>query len=250
MYTVKYVPSFPLSQYVEFIWLAKADGLNIQSSHHAALFTELIFNYGDTFDIAGQNIESIVNKDEHHLISGLKTSPFQTTVQGRYASVGLVLKPFCYGMLRNKFGTKSMEIVSEILFEHIFMPVLPNFEIVEPHLLSLFDGQKMDLDLVKFEKYISTEILKKGAMKDFNLQLSITQKSFIQKFKKHYVLTPNQYAKLRQVNYAMQLLQNLQTENLIHVGLDAGFYDQSHFIKVFKKFCGETPKNFKSYEKE
>jgi len=47
----------------------------------------------------------------------------------------------------------------------------------------------------------------------------------------------------------MQLLQNSHTENLIHVGLDAGFYDQSHFIKVFKKFCGETPKNFKTYEK-
>jgi AraC-like DNA-binding protein len=82
------------------------------------------------------------------------------------------------------------------------------------------------------------------SLQDFNMSISISQKSFIQKFKKHFQITPKEYLKLKQVNYAIQLLQNNNAEKLINVGLDSGFYDQSHFIRVFKKFCGVTPKQF------
>jgi len=239
-----YIPSFPLNQFVDLIWIAKASNLKLESVHHAALFTELIFNYGDEFKLEGQNIENIITKNDQHIISGLKTAPFTTKVSGTYGSVGLLLKPFCYGMLYHKFGTKAMEQVSEILFEHIFKPEQPNFPLVERELLMLFDNENIDSDLIKFEKHISSSMLEKGALKDFNLSLSISQKSFIQKFKKHFLLTPSEYIKLKQVNYAIQLLQNNQSNKLIDIGLDAGFYDQSHFIRVFKKFCGLSPKQF------
>ncbi|MDE5423859.1 helix-turn-helix domain-containing protein [Ancylomarina sp. DW003] len=246
-----YQPNYALSQYVDFIWMGKASDLDIQSGHHAALFTELIFNYGDNFQIDGQNIEQIVNKNDHHIISGLKTAPFQTHASGRYGSVGLILKPFCYGILINKFGTHAMDQISEILHEHLFISEQPQFNLVEKHLLQLFDNKHIDKDLLKFESYISSEILSKGTLKNFNLSLSISQKSFIQKFKKHYLLTPGEYAKLKQVNYAIQLLQNKTCDKLIHAGLDSGFYDQSHFTRIFKKFCGLTPKQFvQSIKKE
>ncbi len=246
-----YQPNFPLNQYVDFIWMGKATDLNIQSTHHAALFTELIFNYGDNFNIDGQNIEQLSHKSEHHIISGLKTTPFQTQASGRYGSVGLILKPFCYGILIKKFGTHAMNQVSEILYEHLFISKQPQCDLIEKHLLQLFDNKHIDKDLLKFESYISSEILSKGALKDFNLSLSISQKSFIQKFKKHYLLTPSEYAKLKQVNYAIQLIQNKSSDKLIHVALDSGFYDQSHFTRIFKKFCGLTPKQFvQSIKKE
>jgi len=246
-----YIPKFPLNQFVDLIWVAKASNFKLESVHHAALFTELIFNYGDEFQINGQNIENIISKSDHHIISGLKTEPFKTKVSGEYGSVGLLLKPFCYGMLYNKFGTKAMEQVSEILFEHLYRPVQANFSIVEKELMRLFDKEVIDSDLIKFEKQISSSMLEKGALKDFNLSLSISQKSFIQKFKKHFLLTPTEYIKLKQVNYAIQLLQNNRSDKLINAGLDSGFYDQSHFIRVFKKFCGISPKQFlKNTEKD
>ena len=248
---ITHQPNFPLNQYVDFIWVGKASELDMQSSHHAALFTELIFNYGDHFQVDGQNINQLINKNDHYIISGLKTEPFLTQASGRYGSVGLILKPFCYGMLIEKFGTHAMDQVSQVLYEHLFMAKHPNFELVEKYLLPLFDKKYIDSDLIKFESYISSHMLSKGTMKDFNLSLSITQKSFIQKFKKHYILTPSEYAKLKQVNYAIQLLQNKNSDKLIHVGLDSGFYDQSHFTRIFKKFCGLTPKQFiQSIKKE
>lgn len=239
-----YYPNSPLNQFVDVIWIGKASHLELQSSHHAPLFTELIFNYGDAFQVTGQNIENNSNTHDHHIISGLKTTPFQTKVSGAYNSVGLILKPFCYGMLINTFGTRVMDQISEMLYEVLLNHDSPKFENIEQPLLKLFGTSQLDSDLIKFEQYISTNLLKKGSLKAFNLSIPISQKSFIQKFKKYYMLTPSEYIKLRKVNAAIALLQHKQNNKLVEVGLDSGFYDQSHFIKTFKKFCGYTPKEF------
>jgi AraC-like DNA-binding protein len=240
-----YYPNAPLNQFIELIWVGKADEHNVSVSHHAALFTELIFNYGDTFSVEGQNVENLVSEHDHQIISGLKTSPFTTNTDGAYSSIGLILKPFCYGMLHRQFGSKAMEHISAFLYEHLFIPENPNFLKVEEYLLQKLKISPIDKDLTQFEHYISSNILEKGSLTEFNMSISITQKSFIQKFKNHYLLTPNEYAKLKQVNYAIHLLQNNKTERLIDVGLKAGFYDQSHFIRVFKKFCGVSPKELR-----
>ncbi|WP_222931553.1 helix-turn-helix domain-containing protein [Xanthovirga aplysinae] len=218
-------------------------------SHHAALFTELIFNYGDDFRVYGQHIDNFINKNDHQILSGLKTAPFQTKISGIYGSVGLILKPFCYGLLIDNFGTRTMDRMSEILYEHLFVRDCPDFEGVEKHVLKLFSKFGVDVDLAKFENYVSSNLLERGALQKFNQSISISRKSFIQKFKKYYLLTPGDYIKLRKVNTAIQLLQNKKSVKLIDVGLDAGFYDQSHFIKIFKKFCGCTPKEFEKMDK-
>ncbi|MCG8329668.1 MAG: hypothetical protein MI974_18375, partial [Chitinophagales bacterium] len=89
-----HIPEFPLNQFVHWIWIGKKQGVDLESMHHAALFTELIFNYGDQFQVSGQNIENYTNKESHYIISGLKTEPFQTKVFGSYNNIGLILKPF------------------------------------------------------------------------------------------------------------------------------------------------------------
>ena len=239
-----YHPDFPLNQFIDAIWVGKASAFEVESAHHAALFTELIFNYGDQFQVEGQNIEYLGRRGSQQIISGLKTAPFQTKVSGYYGNVGLLLKPFCYGTLQRQLDTKVMDMLSNILFEYVFAPEFPKFEFAEAPLLQLFAETQIDRDLLRFEKHISAALLQKGALKKFNLSLTVTQKSFIQKFKKHYILTPSQYVKLRQINHAIEHLQFSNTNTLTQIGLDAGFYDQSHFIRVFKKFCGTAPKKF------
>lgn len=216
----------------------------MKSSHHAALFTELIFNYGDVFHVEGQHIENVMNRNEHQIISGLKTEPFHTEVSGEYHSIGLILKPYCYGILIEKFGTRTMELISELLHESFFGKPKVDFEWVERHLYEMFGQPELDTDLVKFEQYLSTQLPEKGTLRSFNQMISITQKGFIQKFKKYYLLTPNDYLKLKRVNAAVRMLHNKGSRTLLDVGLDSGFYDQSHFIRLFKKFCGYTPKEF------
>ncbi len=208
------------------------------------MFTELIFNYGSRFEVVGQHIENYSDTGGHQILSGLKTKPFWTTVAGIYESVGLILKPFCYGLLIERLGTRAMNQVSEMLYDQFFYRDHPIPAVVEQQLLELFDPSKMDSDFLKFEHFVATGSLEKGALKEFNSSISISQKSFIRKFKNQYMLSPNEYVKLKKVNTAVALLQDDRSDKLTAIGLEAGFYDQSHFIRVFKNFCGCTPKEF------
>lgn len=233
-----------MNQIIDTIWVAKADAFDISASHHAALFTELIFNYGEQFQVEGENTESFVSMSDHYIISGLKTTPFRTTISGKYLNVGFILKPHYYGMLLDRFASQSMQILSEILFTELIEPEKPRFKKVETTLTNFFGLIEMDSDLLKFENHISPELMRNGALRDFSNSTSITQKSFIEKFKKLYSITPSEYLRLKQVNYATQLIQRHPKASLTQVGLESGFYDQSHFIRVFKKHHGHTPKQF------
>ena len=239
-----YKPNFPLSQFVETIWVAKKDELEVHRSHHAALFTELIFNYGDQFQVQGENTESFISKYNHHIISGLKTTPFQTTISGKYLNVGFMLKPHCYSLLIDRFASQDMRKLSDIIYEALVLPEIPQFKKLETVLIQFFKPLEVDSDLMQFENHISSESMRNGALRDFNNIASVTQKTFIQKFKQLYFLTPSEYIRLKQVNYATLLIQNHPKTSLTQIGLESGFYDQSHFIRVFKKHHGCTPKRF------
>lgn len=239
-----YQPGFPLNKVITAIWVAKEGSFEATTSHHAALFTELIFNYGGLFQVEGENTESFVSKYNHHIISGLKTSPFQTTISGRHRNVGFIMKPHCYGALLDQFASSDMQTLSEILFEELVEPEQPRFEKIETLLSKFFGLVDIDTDLVKFENYISPEIMRSGALREFSKTTAVSQRSFIEKFKKLYLLAPGEYIKLKQVNYAARLIQKYPKVSLTQIGLESGFYDQSHFIRVFKKHHGYTPKQF------
>ncbi|ULT23461.1 hypothetical protein KUH03_30380 [Sphingobacterium sp. E70] len=101
---IAYRPKYPLSGFIDYIWVGKSPNLTMDFVHHAALFTELIFSYGDDYDIRGINTEKINGRTGVQVLSGLKNRPFLTTTHGAYACIGLILKPFCYGILLPKLG--------------------------------------------------------------------------------------------------------------------------------------------------
>jgi len=238
---ISYQPEYPLSSFVDYIWIGKSPDLTMNLVHHAALFTELIFSYGGEYEIKGINTELVEVRGGLQIMSGLKNEPFLTRTSGVYGCIGLILKPFCYGVLLRKLEFSSMAEAPDVLYDCLFAPEIPDFSHAERYLLKVFGTVNTDPHLMKFEMYMASEKARKGILKDFSTLLPISQKSFITKY---YVLTPSEYLNLYKVNKAIKLLQNNTFDRLTDIGLISGFYDQSHFIKIFKKFSGRTPKEF------
>jgi AraC family transcriptional regulator len=64
-------------------------------------------------------------------------------------------------------------------------------------------------------------------------------------FRKFYGCSPGEFARRLQVELAADLLRNTDAA-ASSIALEAGFADQSHFTRVFKRQIGETPTRFRS----
>lgn len=66
---------------------------------------------------------------------------------------------------------------------------------------------------------------------------------FIRAFSRATGCTPGNYVLKRRVQHAVALIE--AGLPLTRVALESGFYDQSHFIRTFRKYCGATPGAFR-----
>ena len=78
-------------------------------------------------------------------------------------------------------------------------------------------------------------------VKELTEQLFITERTLERDFRSQVGLTPKQFAKIIQFQCSLNQLTQTKFNKLTEVGLDSGFADQSHFIRVFKKYTGQTP---------
>lgn len=80
------------------------------------------------------------------------------------------------------------------------------------------------------------------SMKELSNYLNISIDAFEKRFRKIVGATPKQFSDI--VRMKSLIAHAPQDHKLLDLALDAGFFDQSHFIKDFKKFTGQTPKVF------
>jgi AraC-like DNA-binding protein len=59
-------------------------------------------------------------------------------------------------------------------------------------------------------------------------------------FKKFVGLSPKFFARIIRFNYIFRLAES-HGDNWTRLAYEAAYYDQSHFIRNFKKFTGESP---------
>lgn len=100
--------------------------------------------------------------------------------------------------------------------------------------------QKPKVDLIR--EYLHGCFREKITL-DQLAQISALDKfRIIRLFKEAFNIPPHTYQTLLRVNYAKQELRKHRA--ITEVALEAGFYDQSHFSKVFKSHVGVTPDKY------
>jgi len=112
---------------------------------------------------------------------------------------------------------------------------------IESFFLSVVDFTPIDAVIEE----ALVQIKKKNGMVSINTladELHVSKDVFEKKFRRLVGTTPKHYANI--VRFRNVIHKPYLGEKLTTIGLDAGYYDQSHFIREFKSFTGKPPSKF------
>jgi AraC-like DNA-binding protein len=113
--------------------------------------------------------------------------------------------------------------------------------VVEHFLLTRMKGVKPDMMVINALEliYQSKGLVKINAL---SKQLNISQSPLEKRFRKIVGTSPKKFAAIVRFR---NIIQNVDASpSLTALGYDGGFFDQSHFIKEFKRFTGDTPEAY------
>jgi AraC-like DNA-binding protein len=147
---------------------------------------------------------------------------------------------FSHSLSLDTFIKKSaLDVVEEQLAEAL--TDIERIVVIEQFLISQFRFSTEDKLVAEAINIIKTS---SGNLRiaDLASRLCISQSPFEKRFRKIVGATPKKFSKIIRI----QSLINNKASNtsLTSLGYTAGYFDQSHFIKDFKSFTGETPEEF------
>ena len=159
----------------------------------------------------------------------------------------LLLSLFSLAKLENCYIVKDPLFTTQIL-ERL---LLPSFDLEKSSLLQfllapiIYQIQENCEDvrrLLPVLDYIEKNIQYSPRIEELAKILDLDKNYFTLFFRSKMKLSPGQYIQKRKIQVACQMLQNQQRVSQITSVL--GFYDTSHFCRIFKKEMDETPKSF------
>lgn len=152
-----------------------------------------------------------------------------------------VLKLIEYENFKKVFSEigKSKNIVEEEynLFEIMSQTIWSkeNHELIE-------NKNKYMINIEKIKNYIDEFYLKNIALKELSEISGLSKFYLIRKFEEMYGISPHKYINSKKIAYAKSILK--KNISIAEVAIESGFYDQSHFNKIFKEYSGITPKKY------
>lgn len=83
-----------------------------------------------------------------------------------------------------------------------------------------------------------------GDIKDILRSYKISPRHFQRKFLEVTGTKSKTLARITRLQRAIQLVKDQPFSSLTEIGLTAGYFDQAHFIRDFKDFAGQSPRQF------
>ncbi|GEM_PF-2278613 len=243
--TIEYIPKSILEEFVVSFYYNKSDNFEYRGYANPTTNQELFFNMGDNFEL--RNSVGQVNS-QRSWISGAQSKSVSIISSGRHVSAGVIFKPWgLYGA----FGINGKELANKVIDNSLFCD-LSN----ELYNRKFSESQFFDLIEYKLLKSIKrskmTKVMQKIAieMEQENLvalseKLSYSKKTIIESFNKMVGLSPHKFYMLNSICKVIKILSSNPTTKLTELAYNEGFYDQAHFIRVFKGHIGMTPTEFR-----
>lgn len=111
-------------------------------------------------------------------------------------------------------------------------------ETVDIH-IKMNTEQPMNQTITDLKFYIDSHFLETLCLDELESRFNANKFAMIRNFKSLFNTTPSAYQLQLKINHGKSLLKH--SDDIVNIALNAGFYDQAHFTKEFKKAYGITP---------
>ena len=142
----------------------------------------------------------------------------------------------------NSFGGKLyLESLSQVLVIHL----LRNYSVFEP----VFREYNSGLSPYKLRKtidYIHADLDRDLSLEVMAKQIGMSRSYFADRFKQAMGVAPHQYVIQQRIERAKRLLKE-RSLTISEIALECGFASQSHLNKMFRKYVGTTPRNYREH---
>jgi AraC-like DNA-binding protein len=242
-----------LKEYITSIWEVYG-GTNVSETILPKGIFEMVFNLADTMDGILPYANQMVRTPQC-FIQGINTHVINANYLGRQHLFGIRLQPH---MVKSLLGIMPSELNNIIVDLSL---IKPEFRIIWEQLSEApsFDERVQIIETI-FPILIQPDCIR--TQKLSNLFMS----NSIQDFQSLDNLTEQVYYSSRHLNRKSQSIFGLSAEeliiykkflhsvNLMHaekttltdIAYRSGFYDQSHFCRIFKSYTGITAKEYKN----
>jgi AraC-like DNA-binding protein len=202
-------------------------------------FAEIIFHFGDPYRI---DLDGRWKLQGKRLLAGQITKSFFLENTGMSDMLGIKLKPTAPAHL---FNIPMKKIVDKVIT--LDKKIKIDVSNVDECFNELCKGYPSDHPA---DKAVDIIFSKKGMVTVMSIckELSVSERYLQQLFQKYVGLSPKFFARIVRFSYIFQLIKD-NDPDWAQVVCEAGYYDQSHFIRNFKSFTGEDPSEYIFAEK-
>lgn len=248
-------PDKSISLFVKNIWLFEKSGHTLKTSlpFFADGYPGLMFQKTEKglWVIPHQKLMPAL------FLYGQTIKPIELEIEGSYQLIVFQLYPF---VLKSFFGVKPKSINDDCydlvqlkdadiisLTNNLLSSITIDEKIksLSTFLYELFQAKRQNLDF-KIRQVIEHIITTNGQENISNIAraLNLNARTLERRFLNETGLTPKQFAIITRFQSSFEQLTVKEFTNLTDIVYENGYADQSHFIKVFKAFTGQTPGTF------
>jgi AraC-like DNA-binding protein len=231
-------PTGVAARAVECYWTVKDDDPTpVKQKIIPDGFTEIIFHFGDHYKI---NFDGVWRKQGPRLLAGQIRKYFYLENSGKTDILGIKLKPSAithlYEIPMKDKVDKVVNLSKKIKIKKI------EIDDIDQYFNDLCKNYPSDHPV---DKAVEMIFEKKGmiSMADICSELGVGERYLQQLFAKYVGLSPKFFSRIVRFSYVFNVIKENKPD-WADVVYQAGYYDQSHFIRNFKAFTGEDPSTY------
>lgn len=254
----EYQPSPALQPYVQCFWTLEDQ---VASSLYRPIVErilpdgqmEMIFHLGDIFQQVENGKGSLQARSflygqlhqyldlipsAHAKIIAVRFLPF-----GLYPFVPLSPKEFQQRQidLIDLYGSAGRELEEKVNEAEETQSAIT---IIEEFLTQQLANRKSPDPLVLYTTQLIMQRAGKGEIQDIIRSYKISPRHFQRRFLEVTGTKSKTLARIARLQKTMQLIQDWPSSTLTEIGHAAGYFDQAHFVRDFKAFAGQSPREF------